>query len=62
MSYDLLTGVTLLSPFAGHLKEQDHLIDLMQRLHETHTCEEVMAKVMRDRVGGWTENGCSGGE
>ena len=37
MSSALLTGVTSSSPFAGHLKEQDHLIDLMQRPH----CHEL---------------------
>lgn len=29
----------------GHLKEQDFLIDYMRRMHETHTCEEVMLKM-----------------
>eukprot|EP00798_Chlamydomonas_sp_ICE-L_P014649 gene14649-20683_t len=32
---------------AGHLKEQDYLIDYMRRMHETHTCEEVMLKMER---------------
>jgi len=31
----------------GHLKEQDYLIDYMRRMHETHTCEEVMLKMER---------------
>lgn len=31
----------------GHLKEQDYLIDYMRRMHETHTCEEVMIKMER---------------
>jgi len=31
----------------GHLKEQDNLIEFMRRMHETHTCEEVMAKMER---------------
>lgn len=31
----------------GHLKEQDQLIDYMRRMHETHTCEEVMLKMER---------------
>ncbi|GIL80770.1 hypothetical protein Vretimale_9127 [Volvox reticuliferus] len=31
----------------GHLKEQDRLIDFMRRMHETHTCEEVMLKMER---------------
>ncbi len=31
----------------GHLKEQDFLIDYMRRMHETHTCEEVMFKMER---------------
>lgn len=31
----------------GHLKEQDNLIEFMHRMHETHTCEEVMAKMER---------------
>ncbi len=29
----------------GHLKEQDHLIDFIIRMHETHTCEEAMQKM-----------------
>lgn len=31
----------------GHLKEQDNLIEFMRRMHETHTCEEVMIKMER---------------
>lgn len=31
----------------GHLKEQDNLIEFMRRMHETHTCEEVMLKMER---------------
>ncbi|KIY91907.1 hypothetical protein MNEG_16056 [Monoraphidium neglectum] len=31
----------------GHLKEQDHLIEYMRRMHETHTCIEVMLKMER---------------
>lgn len=31
----------------GHLKEQDNLIDFFMRMHETHTCEEVMLKMER---------------
>jgi IMP and pyridine-specific 5'-nucleotidase len=31
----------------GHLKEQDSLIEFMRRMHETHTCEEVMVKMER---------------
>eukprot|EP00955_Chlamydomonas_euryale_P082511 363737-Chlamydomonas_euryale.AAC.2 len=31
----------------GHLKEQDMLIDHMRRMHDTHTCEEVMMKMER---------------
>lgn len=31
----------------GHLKEQDFLIDYMRRMHETHSCEEVMLKMER---------------
>lgn len=31
----------------GHLKEQDNLIEFMRRMHETHTCEEVMVKMER---------------
>lgn len=31
----------------GHLKEQDLFIDFIRRMHETHTCEEVMSKVER---------------
>uniref|UniRef100_A0A6S8JCL5 IMP-specific 5'-nucleotidase 1 n=1 Tax=Dunaliella tertiolecta TaxID=3047 RepID=A0A6S8JCL5_DUNTE len=29
----------------GHLKEQDFLIDFMRRMHETHSCLEVMTKM-----------------
>jgi IMP and pyridine-specific 5'-nucleotidase len=31
----------------GHLKEQDRWIDYIRKMHETHTCEEVMAKMER---------------
>lgn len=48
---DLVRLLTLLSHSCclhqGHLKEQDHLIDYMRRMHETHTCEEVMMKMER---------------
>lgn len=29
----------------GHLKEQDKMIEFMLRMHETHTCLEVMQKM-----------------
>lgn len=31
----------------GHLKEQDFLIDHLRKMHDTHTCEEVMFKMER---------------
>jgi hypothetical protein len=47
----------------GHLKEQDNLIEFMRRMHETHTCEEVMIKMERwvsvSTVAGSSSNTCS---
>lgn len=47
----------------GHLKEQDNLIEFMRRMHETHTCEEVMIKMERwvsvSTVTGNNSNTCS---
>lgn len=44
----------------GHLKEQDRLIEYMRRMHETHTCNEVMLKMERwiaVRRRPWSERG-----